>query len=56
MWYHNGAWRIGSYTWFNSRELGSEREEGTDLEPVARQVLIGDGLSFPCLEAAATLT
>eukprot|EP00439_Symbiodinium_sp_Y106_P001784 s1132_g1.t1 len=22
MWYHNGAWRIGSYTWFNSRELG----------------------------------
>ncbi|CAJ1419737.1 unnamed protein product [Effrenium voratum] len=22
MWYHNGAWRIGSYSWFTSRELG----------------------------------
>ncbi|CAE7241701.1 unnamed protein product [Symbiodinium sp. CCMP2456] len=22
MWYHNGAWRIGSYNWFNSKELG----------------------------------
>ncbi|CAE7659009.1 unnamed protein product [Symbiodinium pilosum] len=22
MWYHNGAWRIGSYSWFNSKELG----------------------------------
>ena len=35
MWYHNGAWRIGSYSWFNSKELGgegrSERLDSTDV-------------------------
>lgn len=22
MWYHNGAWRIGSYTWLANEDLG----------------------------------
>lgn len=22
MWYHNGAWRIGSYNWLDTKDLG----------------------------------